>query len=751
MLCKIISAACYSRIIPASSRSPLPLLMPLFPPLALKPLAFLLGMAYAALLTAGSIPRAHAQAAPQPKQDVAATLPEMKVSAERPDDRPQAYAGGQVARGGQLGVLGNSDLMKAPFSISSYTSQMMRNQHAITAADLLIRDPSVRSTGQRGGVVDSFYIRGFPIGEGNLGELAFDGQYGVAPNYRVFTEYAERVEVIKGPAALLYGISPNSGVGGVINIVPKRAAATDLTRLTGNYLSNAQGGGHVDVSRRFGADRQFGVRLNGSHHQGDTQLDNQFRQADVASVALDYQGERLRATLDAIGQYERFKAPSRPFLVAAGVAVPAAPDGRRNVSQPWGWSKIQDVSLLLKGEYDLSDALTLFASVGGAHSWVDRLSDQTPTILNAAGDTSSVPMHFRFGVDRSSADGGLRARFNTGPFRHNVTLQGTGYRDRLERGSTTGTAVLSNMYSPIASPGQALAKPGLMKVSETEFYGGALTDTVSIADERILLTLGVRFQQVRSDNFSATGAVTSSYDKGAITPLAGLVVRPWKNVSIYANRMEGLSKGDIAPLIAANAGQALAPYKTEQLEVGVKVDHGRLITTLSLFQIKRPSPQLTDNVFSVSGEQRNQGVELAMFGEPVSGIRLLGGVTLLDGELTKTGSAATRGNRPVGVPVLQANLGGEWDLPWLPGFTLTGNLVHTGKRYINQANTQSVPSWTTFDFGARYSTRVLGKSATLRGNVLNAFDNNYWAGVASFSTLSLGTPRTVLVSATVDF
>ena len=322
------------------------------------------------------------------------TLPEMKISAERTDELPQPYAGGQVARGGRLGVLGNMDLMKAPFSISSYTSEMMQNQHAITAADLLARDPSVRSTGQRGGVVDSFYIRGFPIGEGNVGEFAFDGQYGVAPNYRIFTEYAERIEVLKGPAALLYGISPNSGVGGVINIVPKRASA-DLTRLTGNYLSGAQGGGHLDIARRFGADRQFGIRLNGSHHQGDTLLDNQFRQADIGAVALDYQGERFRATLDAYGQYERFKAPSRPFLVAAGVAVPSAPNGRRNVTQPWAWSKIQDAGLLLQGEYDLSDALTLFASVGGAHTWVDRLSDQTPRILNAAGDTRSVPMFFQ--------------------------------------------------------------------------------------------------------------------------------------------------------------------------------------------------------------------------------------------------------------------------------------------------------------------------------------------------------------------
>lgn len=159
----------------------------------LKSLAFAIRMVLVGLLTAGFINHVHAQTAPKEKQEAAekekqegaaggvTTLPEMKISAERPDELPQPYAGGQVARGGRLGVLGNTDLMKAPFSISSYTSQMMLNQHAITAADLLTRDPSVRSTGQRGGVVDSFYIRGFPIGEGNVGEFAFDGQYDVPP------------------------------------------------------------------------------------------------------------------------------------------------------------------------------------------------------------------------------------------------------------------------------------------------------------------------------------------------------------------------------------------------------------------------------------------------------------------------------------------------------------------------------------------------------------------------------------------
>jgi len=154
-----------------------------------------------------------------------------------------AFAGGQVAQGGRLGLLGNTDTMKSPFNVTSYTDKFIKDQQAATAADALILDPSVRSSHPTGGVVDSFNIRGFPINEGNNGEFAFEGLYGIAPNYRIFMDYVERIEVLKGPSAALSGIAPNGGVGGVINIVPKRAGE-DLTRFTAGYGSVGRFGGH---------------------------------------------------------------------------------------------------------------------------------------------------------------------------------------------------------------------------------------------------------------------------------------------------------------------------------------------------------------------------------------------------------------------------------------------------------------------------------------------------------------------------
>ncbi|MBC3302960.1 TonB-dependent siderophore receptor [Pseudomonas sp. SWRI18] len=669
-----------------------------------------------------------------------------------PSALPEVLAGGQVARGARLGMMGNKDVMDTPFSVTSYTAKTLADLQTVTVADALERDPSVRSTGQTGGIVDSFFIRGFPIGEGNLGELAFDGVYGVAPNYRVFTEYAERVEVLKGPGALMYGLSPNSGVGGVINIVPKRPLDEDLTRVTTTYASDSQVGAHLDLSRRFGSENQFGVRFNGNLQGGDTAVDDQHRDLGIGAIALDYRGERLRLNLDYISQKESWEGASRPFTIAPGVDVPSAPNGRTNLPQKWGWSDTKEQSALLGGEYDLSDTVTVFAHAGGGKSDVKRLSDQVPRILNDAGDTSNTPGYYKFNVDRSTADVGIRGVYATGPITHTTTLMATQYQDELSRGITSGTDIRSNIYHPIDVPKQYIGTPKVLRISESDLSGVAFTDTLSMLDDRFQLTLGVRRQAIESRNYNAAGAVSSKYNDNATTPLVGVVVKPWEDVSLYYNYVEGLSKGDIAPGTAANAGETFAPYESKQHELGVKYEHGTFMTSLALFQIEKPSGEVgAGNLFSVQAEQRNRGIELSMFGEVAPGTRLMGGVTLLDGKLTESATAANRGNKPVGVPDVQANLWAEWDTPWVEGFTLTGGAIYTDSQYVNQANTQALDSWTRFDAGARYATKIEGRPTTFRATVQNVFDREYWSGVASYGAFSPGYPRTLQLSATVDF
>ncbi|MEH2921854.1 TonB-dependent receptor [Samsonia erythrinae] len=710
-----------------------------------------LAMAVAAALVVPSDVVMAAQADTRTHDD-ATIVVEARSSGNAQDMVP----GGMSARASSTGLLGKKDVMDTPFNVSNVTAEFIENKQAQTLGQVVAHDASVRVSSSQGGLLDSYYIRGFPLNEGNLSDIAMNGVYGVAPNYQLMTDYIERVEVLKGPSALLYGLSPNSSVGGVINAVTKRPTTVgNLTRFTTRWQSDSQITQHADISRVYALENNnlLGIRFNGNYGYGDTVWDGSDKRTQVGSLGLDFSSERFRATLDLITQHLKTRAPSRPYSFAADVTVPDAPDGNNNISQPWGYWHSKDQSVLLHTEYDLADNVTWFTDLGGSSAHVSRLSEQVPQVINNNGDIRSNVGNYRFTTSRYNLATGIRADVETGSVTHKLSAQTSYYRDRQASGVVSGTAIDSNIYRPVFSPEQDIAAPkSAYKRSSTALSGIALADTLGFWDDTLQVTGGLRYQQISSDNFAAPdGGTRSSYDKSAITPMLGVIVKPWRNVSLYANYIEGLSKGDVAPTTANNAGQVLTPYKSKQYEAGVKVEALGTISTLSVFQITKPSGALVDNTFVEANEQRNRGIELDVVGSPREDLRLTGGVMLLDAELTKSVTPGAQGKRAPGTARFQANAGVEYDVPFLRDLTLNASVTHNGKQHVNTTNTQSIPSWTTVDFGARYKTRIYNAPTTFRADVLNAFDRDYWSGVTSFSTVSQGTPRTLMLSVAVDF
>ena len=699
----------------------------------------------------------YAVVSPASSQDIT-TLDPVRVSGRSP--LPEAYAGGQVARGGRVGILGERDVMDTPFSVAYYTAELIRNQHANSIAEVLANDASVRTVndgqGSVAGTGDEFQIRGLPV---RNQDIAFNGLYGVLPLRTVAMDAVERVEVLKGPTALLNGMSPRGSVGGGINVVPKRAGDDPLARLTAIYQSDARFGGLVDLGRRFGQDNEFGIRINGSYRDGDTAVDGQSHELGSAVVALDYRGDKLRVSLDAGHQTSNIDAPgdSGVLIFDDGLAVPRAPKASRGYSPDWGFSRSRDNYGVLHAEYDLAPRLTVFGSAGTRRS-ENRYLYADPIVVGDGGALLMRPYYWPSFEQNTSSNWGVRGSFDTGPVRHEASLsystfeQRAGYYDYYIFGLEP-----SNLYDPadLAEPSLAGLSSSPPRTSLLKLPTIALVDTLSFAQDRIQFTAGVRHQTVKAINYSyATGETLSHYDKSALTPAFGLVVKPWSQVSLYANYIEGLTAGPIAPAGTANAGEIFAPIKTRQIEAGAKVDFGTLAATLGIFQIKQPSGLATTDGgrtrYDVSGEQRNRGVELNAFGELARGVRLLGGVTYVQPRMTRTANPATDGNSAVGVPRWTANVGLEWDAPFAPGLTLTARALSTSWQYQNLDNSRRIPGWTRWDFGLRYATRAFDRSVTLRATVNNAFGKDYWSS-ASEGYLRLGSPRTVLLSASIDF
>ncbi|MDI9776471.1 TonB-dependent receptor [Pseudomonas putida] len=666
----------------------------------------------------------------------------------------QPYAGGQVARKGSQGLLGARDFMDTPFSMTTYTHELVKNQQARTLGDLVASDPSVRATNPAGGRFEQFTIRGFSLFNS---DVSYNGLYGILPTYSIDMEMADRVDILKGPSQLINGISPRGSVGGAINVVPKRAGDKPITEFTGSYASNSQVGGAVDIGRRFGEGEQFGLRFNGVKQSGDTEWDHQSVDREMAVLGLDFRGERLRLSAD-LGHTERdTDAPQERVLVGANAKVPSASDVHHNYAQAWSKARTNDTFGALNAEYDLSDSLMAYGAVGARKSNHDFLRHNV-SIINDAGDFTVQPRDFTRDESVRTAMAGLRNWFHTGPVSHELNLAASYFYMDFTNGGARYASAPSNLYNPVATPTPGTPTRIDPEVyTENRFFGVALADTLGFFDDRLLLTLGARWQRVQVDDWSAGVKGDTAYDEEKVSPSGGVLLKVTDQLSLYANYMEGLSQVKIAPSTSVNEDQIFPPFISRQVEVGAKYDLGRVAFTASAFRIRQPAYETnaTSRVFGPNGKRDNRGIELSVFGEPLDGVRVLGGVMYIDSELTDTVNGAFDGNRAPATPEYNVNLGAEWDIPGVNGLTLTARGIHSSSQYLDQDNSKQIDGWERFDLGARYAFKVDATEVTLRASVENVMDERYWASAGASDDsepgLTLSTPRTYLLSATLGF
>ncbi|WP_414440503.1 TonB-dependent receptor [Burkholderia sp. 22PA0106] len=688
-----------------------------------------------------------------------AVLPTVAVKGkleELPGDLSPTFGGGQVARGADYGVLGKQRNINVPFSMTTYTSKLIEDQQARTLADVLDNDPAVRSAFGYGNFSQTFVIRGFTLAGD---DISMNGLYGVTPRQLVATDAVERVDVLKGANAFLSGASPNgSAVGGGINIQLKRADDKPLTRVTLDGSTGGQVGEHIDIGRRFGSEGQFGIRANQATSGGSTDIDDAHHRATTQSLSLDYRGDKLRLYADFLHQRDRTDEGRSTVYTTGSGAIPAPPSATGNYSQPWAFSDLEDTVGILRAEYDFAPGWTAYVAGGMRHT--DENGEYvSPTYNVSTGAVTMSRMGVPYKQNAQSAETGVRGHFSTGPVSHMVAV-GAAF-SRLD--TRTAYTLPSGTY-----PG-SLDNPAAVPYPPTTYVGGnpadpsttvmtwtrsvAVSDTLGFFHDRVLFTIGARNQSLSTTNYLYSGPVSSVYSQSVTTPVFGLVVKPTDNWAIYANRSEALTQGDSAPTTANNYGQTLAPYRSKQYEVGTKYDAGSFGAAFALYQIEKPSAYTnpTTNVFAADGEERHRGAELSINGEPMKGLRLIAGMSYIDATLRNTLNGATDGNRPIGVPKFTFTANAEYDLPMLPGATLTARWIHTSSEYVDTANTMTIPSWNRFDLGARYTTQLFKKDTTFRVTVRNVANKSYWAAVSNYSYLSQGAPRSIWLSMTTDF
>jgi len=707
-------------------------------------------IALAAALLASSVHAQDSQAA----EPVATVVVSASADASA-QGLPAAYAGGQVARGGRLGLLGNVDIMDTPFNSTNYTLGIIQDLQARSVADVVANDPAVRSARGFGNYQELYMIRGFPV---YSDDMAYNGLYGLLPRQYIASELLERVEVLRGANSFITGAPPGSGgIGGAINLLPKRAANRPLTQVTAGVESGGQAYVALDASRRFGAENRLGVRVNAVRRDGDTAVNRESRELSVYAIGIDYRGKGYRLSADAGHQDHQLRGARPSVTVREPLAIVPAPDSDSNYAQPWTFSGERDTFGTLRMEADLPGGATAWAALGMRRGFESNVIS-SPTVVAPNGDASMTRFDNVREDDVRTGEVGMRTRLNLGAVSHKLSaIASTFHADSKNAYAMSDFAGFpSNLYRPVdvAAPSNAFYTGGRLDkpllTQKTIASSVAIADTLGLLDERLLVTVGARYQKLKDYGYDYnTGAPGARYEEGELTPAAGIVYKPAKGVSLYANYAEGLQKGPVANGVnIVNQGEIFPPFVSRQKEAGVKVDSGKLGMSAAIFTTSRPSGAVVGNRFGIYGAQRNRGLELNAFGRPTQGLRVLGGLTLLEAEELDSGKDV------IGVPKTQVNLGADWDVPNAQGLALNARVLYTANVYANAANTQRLPSWTRLDIGANYVTRIMDRDVTLRARVENLLDKSYWAsagGYPGYGYLVQGNPRSLAVSATVDF
>ncbi|MBD9482916.1 TonB-dependent receptor [Pseudomonas sp. PDM14] len=708
----------------------------------------------------------------EPLAQDAMNLPTTSINARGQADG-SASAGYRSEAVKNVGALGGMRLQDTPYSMSVVSKELLQNTQTTSTDDVFKRNPFTQLySPKNAGYASAVAIRGYS-GAGNL-SIANDGlRYSNGYDGGNYVEEMEQIEILTGLSGFLYGpASP----GGLVNYVIKRPTYERYNSVT---LGNAGGENyylHGDFGGPIDSEGTFAYRVNLLTQDGETAVDLQKRRREMISLALDWNvSDDLLIQFDASHKKSETRGLTSYWFFGNQGRRPDADDldNDKLYSQRWAFSDSEHDRIGSRFNWTLNDTFTLRGALGYSQ-YTQEYAYTGPTVEDPSPFSPGTPIGFYsqplyafapVETEETSGNLFLDSAFNTGSIQHKATVgyQGnvarvrdyTDYVDLAYQQSSGVGNVPLGQQPQVGKPNYSVGNGDQRLSSRTQSDNFLVGDIITFNDQWSSI-VGLTHTTIKtySSNFvwnvaypAFTPLVETTYNESETSPNISLIYKPQPWLTTYVTYIEGLQAGGIAPNTALNAGAALSPEVSEQYEIGVKATVGETLLTLALFNIDKPNAYTNSaNVYVQDGRQENNGLEFGITGKVLPELTVVGGFTLLDPKVKKTSITANEGNKPTNVASQLAKVYAEYDINAVPGFALTGGAYYTGKQYSDEVNVHSLPSFTTFDAGARYRMPVADNSVTLRANVSNLADKSYW-----LNSSYLGDPRTLTFSAQLEF
>ncbi|WP_442964981.1 TonB-dependent receptor [Pseudomonas sp. JQ170C] len=649
----------------------------------------------------------------------------------------------------------DAPLRDIPQTVNVVPQSVIKDQGAQSMEDVLKNVPGIglsNGDGQR----DQVTIRGFSA----IGDMYVDGLRDDALYYRDLSN-VERVEVIKGPAAVLYG---RGSSGGLINNVSKKPTFNPVQEAGVTFDSEGKRRTQFDAGW---ADEQHGdkaFRITGALEDSDTFRDDGYidRKA-IAPTAYFKLSDDLDLTVGATYLYDkRLIDFGIPALGDRPVDVDR--DKRFGAGDPDDdYARSEVFSFTAGVDYRLNDDFTLSNTSRYYHYDLDRnntLADSSPTRFVTAANGELLVKLNRGNVQRTE-DGW----FNQTELKHQAQLAGMNHN--LLYGVELGRQVKDqSVFSQNNVAQVPVFRDGLVDVpfqanrqtakgtTTQDTAGFYVQDLIDLAPQWKAL-VGVRydvFDQEYADDLS--GADLTRTDT-TWSPRVGLVFQPDQIQSYYVSVSRSYQpSSEVFALSTGNQG--LEPEETTNYEIGAKWDllDNRLSVTAAVFRLERTNMKTTDPAnpanLVLSGEQRTDGFETTVSGQLTDKWQVYGGFAFLDAQITKSNSSTNgvpnEGQTPTLTPRTSANL-------WLVRSLTETWRVGMGANYVDQRytaldNVVVMPSYTTVDAALLYNQPKWDMALRLR----NVFDRDYYASAhGSVDLITPGAPRTLELSTNYRF
>jgi iron complex outermembrane receptor protein len=711
-------------------------------------------------------------------------LPVIDIGAQTSGPTASGGAGGASKRtesGGRLtgyNVVGpvastktNIPILETPYSVQVVPREVLDNRQAVSIRDALFTNVSGISGSSN--YYDGIIIRGFDSG----GQTYRNGLRQPNTSYQETTNL-QSIEVLKGPAAMLYGrVEP----GGIINIVTKRPQETpyfSVHQQIGNFGLTRTA---IDATGPLLEDKSLLYRVNVSYLAKNSFQPHVGQDNLLISPALTWRPTE-QFTLNVEGEYQRSYFKDMSTIPALGFRPAGIPitrylldsyvhdkypnfQERALFGYDWTFQIDNDWSVTNRLSYTRAD----YRQRG---DWLDSFSDE------AAGDAlrgiwfvptpnAAEPLFYRETV---STNVDLKGKAVTGPLTHRV-LAGFDYYslDSKAHGHCCDYISPINIYYPVNIPADVDAlSSSYRSINKEKWKGIYAQDQISFWEDRIQLLLGGRHDWAESssatlwsnESFAEVDAQRVIVPLSANSPRVGVVVRPLAWLSVYGNytRSYGSSNG------IDQYNRPLQPQAGTQLEGGVKAEllDGALTATGAYFDIEKKNQ--TSPIFGTPFvrviDGRSNGVEFDLTGRIDENWSVIANFTHLDARIIKdrdaTNSVGTAGKRLHSVPHNTANLWAKYEA-WgaLTGLTLGGGVSYVDKRFGDNDNSFELPAYARVDVMAAYKLEAgwlpHAPKLTFQLNVNNLLGTTYYEGAGGRMGIVPGAPRTFLGSLRAEF